>query len=223
VIEIIRSDVINKFPDTKNLLLPSIFHLKTDILPNPKLSEYYNNMKTNFQIGPQYEWLACFAHQFEIEDLELCIVNQEHTCIIENSYMSILFPELKGKMHDCKLRDKIANENILLFSHFRFPVAHLRKTEMKELSEQYNFYDIMCKTWTCHQPTSGGRLCGVCVPCKARIDSTVKTQVPFSKTRFAKQKWFSLKNNLSTIKPIKMLWNGLKQMKKRKKLAMKFQ
>lgn len=212
--EIIRSDVINKFPETKNLMLQSIYHLKTDILPNPKLNEYYNNIKSYLHIGPQYEWLASFAHQFGFEDLELCIVKPKPNSNSENSFIPILFSELEGEIHDFKLRNKVADENFRLFSYFRFPVVHLRKIDMKLFSEQCNFYDIIRKTWFCHQPTNQDRPCGVCVPCSQRIDSGVKTQIPFSKTRYVRQTWLFLKDRLRTIEPINKLWCELKRMKK---------
>ena len=185
-------------------MLPSIIHLKTDILPNSELSKYYNNIKSYLHIGSQYEWLACFAHQFGIEDLELCIEKTDSK-FNENRYELILYPELEGEMHDCKIRKKINNENVLLFRYFRFPVLHLRKIDMKSLSEQYNFCDIMDKTWFCHRPTSRGRPCGVCTPCSLRMESSVETQIPFTKKRFVKQAWTSLKDKLRKIEPVRNL------------------
>lgn len=212
--EIIRGNVINKFPETKNLILPSIIHLKTDILPNPKLNKYYNNIKSAFHIPPQHEWLTVFAHQFGIEDLEYCGEKIEPIPDFENHYRSILLPELEGKWHDCKLRNKVTNANNLLFSCFRFPVLHLTKNDMKSLSELYNFNDIMRDTWFCHRPNSRGRLCGICVPCTVRLDSGLETHIPFSKMRFVEQAWFSLKNKLRSTGPIKKLWDVYKQTKK---------
>jgi hypothetical protein len=178
------------------------------------LRKYYNFFESSFYIPPQYEWLAYFAHQFGIEDLELCAEKIEESFHdFENHYRSILLPELEGQWHDCKLRENITNENNLLFSCFRFPILHITKMDMKSLSEQYNFDDIMQKTWFCFQPNSLGRLCGVCVPCKVRIRSGVETQIPFSKTRFVMRPWLSLKDKMRKIEAINKLWHKLIKMK----------
>ena len=55
--EVIRYSIINKYPETKNLVLPSTIHLKSVILPNLKLSKYYNKIESSFFFPIKKLWL----------------------------------------------------------------------------------------------------------------------------------------------------------------------
>lgn len=210
--EIIKGKVIKKFPKTKSLFLSPILYLKNDILLDPQMSRYYKNIKSNLYISPQYEWLASFAHQFGISEMEYCMEKIEHVPDYENHYRSILLPELEGTMHDCKLRNNPINENNCLFKNFRFPVVHLTKDDMRSLSEEFDFYDIIRDAWFCHRPTTQDKPCGICVPCKVRIASGVESQVPYSKIRFLKKNWHSTKDKMRKIRLVRNIWLELKKL-----------
>jgi hypothetical protein len=167
--EAIKDNLFKKYPETKKLLLPTIIVLKTDIKPNETVTSKYQRLASAAHIGIQYEWLSRFAHEFRLYDAELCIAKDPPGQVDELD--SLLIPELQGEGHDCRMRDNTNNDDLNIFKHFRFSTIHLTKLDMKQLSKQLGFYNVLRNTWFCHSPTKEGLPCGGCVPCQVRKES----------------------------------------------------
>lgn len=75
----IKNFIVNKYPESVHLLEPTFFFSKVDIKYDPFINEAWNRIKKERHIGKQYQWLAMFCKQLELNNIELSI--QKHTRI----------------------------------------------------------------------------------------------------------------------------------------------
>ncbi len=146
-----------------------------------EISDKYMSLKSRFHIGSQYEWLAKFAHEYQIKNLEIGI---EKDVIDRSPFFKYLseFMQIEGKT--ISLSKKLPDFNLSFLQDFHFPVFFLTKLDMKYNAKHYGFYDILKKTWFCHTPKNG-KPCGWCNPCKAIMISDVKDRMPlYGKARY---------------------------------------
>ena len=172
-IEKIKSILNIRQPHTNEVLLPLNIVYKTDIKENEKITGWYKNIKKQLRIGIQYEWLARFAYQFKMNEIELCLERDPKG--EESDFDKLLLGSFKGKGHECRLNvNGHADPNLLLFKNFRLPIFHLTKLDLYHQAHQYGFADLLQLTWFCHKPTSKGSICGICYPCQIFMRSGLK-------------------------------------------------
>jgi len=72
---------------------------------------------------------------------------------------------------NCRIRDDIAlsDNDLRIFSKFRFPISHLEKEDMRQTALKNNFFYILKMTWSCWYPLKNGQPCGKCEMCLKRI------------------------------------------------------
>jgi len=136
----------------KEVPKPVIVNL-TEIAPDAEVCSAFERLVSHLYLGPQYEWLARFAHQFGPEDgLELCIHRDDR-----------VYPILKSM----RSGGPLARDTSVVFGGFRFPLLELTKLDMQDQAVKAGFADILETTWFCHR---GGRSpCGTCAPCRYAI------------------------------------------------------
>ncbi len=147
---------------TKPLLLPTILSYKKEIQPNPIITQQFESMKSKFRLGTQYDWLARYADQNGLKDLELCFEKTVPPIAFDRWFYSEIF----GEGHQCQIKSDLTYEEMRIFKYFRFPIAHLTKVEMEEISIKNNFFEILKLSWFCHTPKKNGKPCETCQPCK---------------------------------------------------------
>ncbi len=159
--ESIRKEVLELYPATKRLFLTTIFDKKDQIQPDPNITEQFELIKSRVHIGIQYDWLARYAVQKNISDLEIAYQKS----IPPHDLDVMLFAELTSHENNFRVKENPSFHAISLFKFFRFPLANLTKLEMEHLAKKHNFFEIMKKTWFCHTPKKNGKPCEVCQPC----------------------------------------------------------
>jgi hypothetical protein len=75
--ETIKKAVSERYPELDNFICHTKLELVSDIPPNFEILEQYERVAANSKIGRQYEWLALFADEHQLFDLELCVT--KHT------------------------------------------------------------------------------------------------------------------------------------------------
>jgi hypothetical protein len=112
-----------------------------DLLPNPMIAEKFKRLKQRAYLGDQYEWLACYADQFSIAELELCI----H---VDDKAYRFIHQHVENSGDGLwRLKADHASADESIFSEFVFPILNLSKIEMEEQARARGFYDIMLMTW----------------------------------------------------------------------------
>ena len=177
-IRIIKEQLFTKYPKTKELLLETIFTKVSDIRPNPKLTSVFEKLLKHKYIGSQYEWLARYCDENEIEGMELSIHRDDKAHEVLKPFVT----RVQTKLGNCyKLSEESrGSKEYELFRFFEFPLFDLSKRDMQDIAKKDGFEDLMNLTWFCHEPRAGSRPCGVCNPCIYTIEEGLWNRVPLS-------------------------------------------
>ncbi|MFC3094630.1 hypothetical protein DRW07_12920 [Alteromonas sediminis] len=156
-------------------LLPTKIYYRWELKPNASISESYNSLKSKMHVGTQYEWLALFAEQHQLNDLELSIQSHEHN---HQSQLQKLMLEnmVDFATENARLKENF-NKDLEIYKYYKFPVLHIKKQEMADIAKEHSFDKLMLDTWFCHTPIFE-KPCGVCKPCQ--ISKTVDAKVDYS-------------------------------------------
>jgi 7-cyano-7-deazaguanine synthase in queuosine biosynthesis len=177
-IEKIREVLLRKHPEVKQLLLPMIFKEVSEIKPNARITRQYQDIVKHTHIGSQYEWLARYADEAGINDLELCVHMRT-----PGFFQTYLLPNLleirEGNEINYGLKVRPDDPILSLFGYFRFPLQDSTKKDHHTNAVKYRFIDIMQHTWFCHYPVNN-QPCGICTPCRVTIEQGMGRRIPFS-------------------------------------------
>lgn len=179
-IQDIKRQLFAKYPATRELLKRTHYREKSDIQPNAEITHSYQNLLDRYFIGGQYEWLARLAHEFNIDDLELCI-NGVHVGDRWHTALAHLLVS-SGADENSPLRiskESAGSDEHTLFKYFRLPTFYARKHDMHDVALKNGFLDIMERTWFCQTPRNL-RPCGRCIPCGLTISGGVGWRVPLT-------------------------------------------
>lgn len=175
--EKIREAIINKYPFTELLFLPTkIVHL-SEINQDPIIERAYQKALEKDHLGSQYDWLARFCKQNQISNMEMCVQKLETPT--HPPRFSPYF-EKDQETGEFLYKQSLENEpEYLLFQYFRFPILGLTKEEIFKNAKQNHWLSIMDKTWFCHAPIRDTLPCGKCIPCQQIInDPVLKKRIP---------------------------------------------
>ena len=171
----IKKSIFALKPETEELLLPTVYHELTDILPRPDLSKKYWNLRKKYFMGEQYEWLARFTEQFNLRDLEMAIhLDDKVHSVLESN----VEPVSENDGDSYRLKDGMDNDDYAIFKNFKFPLFNWTKLEMERDADARGFGHIMEETWFCHQPHKKDTPCGICAPCSYTIEEGMKRRIP---------------------------------------------
>ena len=174
----IKSLLLKKSPKVALLLRPTIYKEVSEIKPNTRISGQFQEVMQLKSTGTQYEWLARYADEIGVSDLELCV-----DMVSPGFFKSYVWPNLvkesEGKGYNFRLKDNPAYPALRMFSCFRFPIPQYTKVDLQRMATEYGFIDIMERTWFCHTPING-QPCGLCVPCQVTIEHGMRRRIPFT-------------------------------------------
>lgn len=173
---LIKKELINRYPETKKLLLPTIYKDLYDVQRQPDLPDMYNRISLHQHLGIQYLWLAEFCSENSIDTMELSIEKDGGAYKVLKSYIvrSGSANNINYKINE-KFRDL---DEYGLFHFFRFPLFHLTKLEMQDIATKQGYQELMELTWFCHSPRGNARPCGVCTPCCLVIQEGLGRRIP---------------------------------------------
>lgn len=168
---VVRGEVAKKNPQLADLIKPTIIVSDHNIKPDPEVTVKFNRLRERHSIGSQYEYLARFAKQWGIPNLELCIEYSERA---PNTLVNLLS---KYMNNDFRMKKFDKDDDVSIFSFFSFPLLKLSKNDMKRIAAEKGFSDILEKTWFCRSPWLN-RPCGTCVSCNLAIKEGFGYRIP---------------------------------------------
>ncbi|HEY0686810.1 MAG TPA: hypothetical protein VGD45_31000 [Steroidobacter sp.] len=167
----IRQTLLKRYPEAAVRLADTVECRLSDIDADTETQRYYERCLAIGFIGGQYEWLARYCRQHDIEGMELSIHRDDKA--------RELLAELIGPSRD-RLDAKFAGDcRYELFKSFRFPLFDMTKRQMQAEARAGGFDDLMRLTWFCHKPRHG-QPCGTCNPCIYTIEEGLGERVPLS-------------------------------------------
>lgn len=127
-----------------DLVRPLQIRLRTDIHPHAEITRARDQLAREVAIGEQYEWLARFCEQENLQRLELSLTGHEAgTALHERLFTAPQHGEFRLR------RDYLAYQ---LFKYYEFPQLSLTKEDMKREAERKGFSALLERTLFCHAP-----------------------------------------------------------------------
>lgn len=163
-IDLLKHLIETKYPNSSGKILELKIIQRKGIPKNAILKFAFKVLKSRQRLGKQYYWLALLAKTNK--GLELSINKNDLFDFFLMDKTITLEDEVLGKnwMINPNKTDFFTKN---IFENMRFPLINLTKVEMKKISEENGFIDIMNQTWFCHD--SDTKPCGKCNPCKQHI------------------------------------------------------
>lgn len=178
VMEQIKEELFKQYPETKHLVKPTIFIEENKLGVNNNIRQSFLNLQKTNNIGYQYDYMARFANETEINGIEVCMQLHEYH-LPEGPLANIL---VEGST--C-IDHKYYNTDVYkVFGFFSFPILNISKLEMKKIATEFKFLNLLNKSWFCHHPIYG-KPCGTCLPCMIVMEEKMYERMPFiSKIRY---------------------------------------
>lgn len=175
--ERIRSIIGARSPETL-LLIRQLVTL--DIGKLGKADDFWaahTRLRLQGYLGKQYIFIAKFAQQYGVNDLQLSIHKDDRAYGFIRPYVK----NVRGDGGDewFELRSDAPDDVRCLFGNLRFPILETTKIEMEKIAKMRGYSDILEETWFCHTPTKKKTPCGVCHPCTYTIQEGLSRRVPF--------------------------------------------
>lgn len=175
----ISAALSSKDPAAAARLSRTVVSKVADLLPDAETTARFERLRARSHLGGQYDWLARFALQHGLTDLELAIHRDDRAAEFLQSHV---VREDNGGDQYFRLRDNPPDEDLRIFEGFRFPVFDKTKGDMQRAARERGFADVMELTWFCHIPTPDGQPCGRCNPCRYTMAEGLARRIPL-KTR----------------------------------------
>lgn len=166
----IRERLGELHPDTRALMLPTLYAHVTELQPAPEIDHAFLRLQRRCPIGSQYAWLAKFCRQHGLSDVE---TGFEKTRLGAGALLTDLAVE--GTSAAGYPVHRIAPEEQhtdvgMVFGAYAFPLFAITKQDMAREVDAREWRPIMHETWFCHHP-AGSEPCAMCNPCQSVIDA----------------------------------------------------
>jgi hypothetical protein len=166
--ELIKEILFEEYPYTKKLLDPIHYADLEEIIPDSDITNAFQEILREKQIGLQYERIARLCKELGINDMQLSI---EKSVIPDTNHWDHKIDQYLTKetinaqtVYKIDPKFKTINE-FIIFRYFVFPLIYISKNDMLTISNEQGWRNIMNKTWFCHNPTCNKQPCGKCKPC----------------------------------------------------------
>ena len=179
--ENIKDQLFLKHPHTKNLLLPTVIGNLSDIEASQEVTDAYQRILEQQELGSQYEFLANYCQQNGLDHLEIS-AEDGPAVILSKLLQHIVVQVNEGDYLNYELDVKHDGTDVYtLFKYFRYPILFITKLDMQEIVKKEGFEDLTELTWFCHNPQKQGmnyEPCGVCNPCIEVISAGMGRRIP---------------------------------------------
>ena len=147
--------------------------------PDEVVTASLARLKEHGHLGDQYEWLARFAAEREIDGLELSIHRDDRAAGFLDGHVYV-----DGDAH--VLEDDPSNPDLAIFGRFRFPLFDITKVQMQGIATAAGWAHLLELTWFCHRPERG-KPCGLCAPCRYTREEGLGRRVPSGRVTSARR------------------------------------
>jgi hypothetical protein len=173
----IRTRLLELYPHTAGLLLPTLTARVEEVPLDPGVTEAFRRLQARAPIGSQYEWLASFCLQHGLSEVEL---GAEKT---RSGAGALVAPEIvrptraRGGYETHRIVPGLDPDMDVVFGRYSLPLFEMTKQDMASEVDERGWRPLMLETWFCHQPT-GGLPCGRCNPCHGVVKAGLGWRIP---------------------------------------------
>lgn len=173
----IRERLFQEHPHTRSLLEPLRRHDVARIAQDPTISAAHALLATERFLGNQYDWIARFCKQQDIECAELAAGYQGGR--IHAVLQSFVVPVRDGGCDSYRVGpEHRGTPQHVLFGAFSFPLFELDKLGTARIAAENGWLDLLDLTCFCHKPRNDGQPCGCCNPCLYAVDEGFGWRIP---------------------------------------------
>lgn len=175
----IKQILFEKYPFTQQLILPTIFMETADLQPNEEIKIAFQEINKHSHLGTQYDWLARYCHEKEINEMGITAVFRydSHIESVLKNHVEMVerynFPLYRIREDAYKLPEGI------IFKYFLFPSYEKSKLELFQFAQEKGWGEMINLTWFCHKPRAGDKPCGACEPCRQTINYGLGFRIPY--------------------------------------------
>jgi hypothetical protein len=207
--DFILQEIKKKDPETAKFIRPTVFKQLTEIQIDDEISDAYERTAKKLPLGGQYVYLASYAKNSGLNNIELCIIRSNRT----SKFLSPFLVEFNEREFKNYRMSEINQDKPVykLFGRFNFPLIFQTKHELRDAAKGYGFVDILEHSWSCHSPLPGNIPCGVCPPCCYAIEDGFTWRFPEDSLKRYKK---SIKRRIySTLKKQPLIFWYLRHIK----------
>ena len=163
----IKAHLRAHFPRSAELLSPTRFYSVADIAPNPIVTAAYGRLSAAAHLGGQYEWLARFAEERGLVNLQMCV---HKAGSVDHLVRGVVRRTTDAAGATFGIPTEVAgSDEHALFHRFSLPLLDLTKPEMAQSAAESGLMELLNMTWFCHNPKWGMKPCGRCNTCLGAI------------------------------------------------------
>jgi hypothetical protein len=184
--EKITKMLFEKYPWTKDLILPTIYVRMDEIAPDEEITQAYRAAYESQTIGVQYEFMARYCKQNDIQGIEICL-NKLGDPKVPPRFIHFLSRVGDSNIftYNLELMDK---PEYVFLKYFSYPTMDFTKEDMRLMAKEKGWLPVMKKTWFCYTPLFGRIPCGLCQPCRFTIGEGQAWRLPVT-TRYLHKVW----------------------------------
>lgn len=170
----IKHKLFDRSRQARELLCPTCFAEIADLALDRRVSESMESIRRRIPLGPQYDWLARYCIQNDLQAVELAVEQGGLACQVLDTLVT--------RQEDGCWVDP-ANSGTpegVLFGRYRFPVFDLNKADMEKIARREGWLELLELTWFCHYPRANHTPCGVCNPCCCVMEEGMARRMPLA-------------------------------------------
>lgn len=193
---------IRLHPETKCNILPLITYNVSEVKDDKETTIAYSRLRNKIPLGTQYDWLARFALQNNLDSLELGLEKAyssvAYVCITKFGALKLIENEKEVLSYYIIDKEQSHPDLYKVFGLFRMPYSlfNLTKKEMLVEYDKLGFKNSVGKTWSCHKPINN-KPCGYCHPCKSIVQEGMSFRItPAGLRRYRMSKFYITKNKI---------------------------
>jgi len=175
--ERIRKHLYANYPHVKKLLLETNYVDDSSLADNEIIKCSYEKLNAQNYIGDQFEILARFTDQYQLDKPELCLEKGNFARTFILPYMETV--QVNGHLENLIHTESAPEQIYRILGEYRFPVVNLTRKDMMESAREQEWMQIMKLTWFCHKPILNRYACGACNPCMYVRDDGMGWRIPF--------------------------------------------
>lgn len=168
-------DVLKRKPLTKARIHEIEVIRLEDIPEDPQITQAYNIIHSQTNLGSQHEWLARLGKQMPGLEMGTEAGEPETSHIIHaiRDFGELVVEDGIGHLDPTNS----SKEGMLVLGWFGYPIITRTEQDMLRQIRQWGYEDVMENIWFCHMPISG-KPCGCCHPCEVKMESDMAFLLP---------------------------------------------
>lgn len=140
------------------------------IAQNSAITRQYEELRSRFELSPQYEWINRYIAQEGLSALEVGFQKNDDSPHFERLRELAVESTAADGSSTWTLPPDHGENTLVMFETMSYPLLWKTKEEMGAIAKQNGFFELLSMSWFCHFPV-GDAPCGACSTCRHTVDA----------------------------------------------------